>query len=81
MNKNTILIVLLTVIAMFFVWKISEQQRELSNSIKIIQRHVERLDAAVDKAITSQQMSGHLIGLRGNINKILRIVDPEGLQK
>ena len=80
MNKNTLLIILITIVVMSFIWKISEQQQELSGSIKTMQDRLERIDTQVDNAITSKQMSGHLITVRGNLNKILKILE-EGLQK
>lgn len=88
MTKNSLMIIFITIILVTFVWKISEQQKTLTNAVENMKVNVDRLNNVVNNALTSKQMSGHLITVRGKLNsnevkliKILELLSKEGLQK
>ncbi len=43
-------------------------------SLSDIEKRMDALDKSLDKAITSKQMSGHLIGVRTSLKEILTIL-------
>lgn len=83
MHKLSQLTLILTifitvVISVTLLWLISstaDYRRSTEESLKKINQRMTALDINISKAITSKQMSGHLITIRANQKKILANIE------
>ena len=56
------------------VASVKEYRKQTQSAFKRIEIRIEELDKGMDSKITSQQMSGHLIGVRAYLKEILVIL-------
>ncbi len=70
-----IITVVLSVTLLWLVNSTTEYRRSTEDSLKKIDERMTALDNNISKAITSKQMSGHLITIRANQKKILANIE------
>ena len=78
----TITLVIIVVITVFLSVSLMQSMRSMDEyraatkeSLDKIERRMDKLDTNLDEAITSKQMSGHLIGVRTSLKEILIILN------
>ena len=75
MGKNTILIILVTILIMSFIWKISEQQKHLLSTVESLNKRVEEVDRAIEDKLSARQLSGYLIKVHEKLNVLVERAD------
>ena len=54
---------------------LSSQKEQTEKALAALNARMDQIDINVDKAITSREMSGHLIGVRTSLKEILVILN------
>lgn len=77
-SSDIIIAVVISVLTIYFsitcmqaVNDMKEYKKQSMATLESMERHMQTLEKRIDNAITSKQMSGHLIGVRTSLKKIL----------